>query len=214
MQYYLFIDECGHPSLKNIDPSSPYFSLCGIITTKEDYQELKLAISAIKMKYWGNDSIIFHSYHIRMQKGDFSIFKDVQIKNEFYADLDRIMSKGKYAIVSPVIHKIEHLEKYGANAHEVYNTSITFLFERCIKYIDKQMGASGKELKIAFEKRGKKEDEGIKIHIQKLLNYGNAYTSVNDFRKYNRFTDGRHCSLPYNDACYISRKEKSSISYF
>ena len=189
MQYYLFIDECGHHDLKNIDPDSPFFSLCGIIITQDEYQKLKIAFTDIKNKFWGSENIIFRSYDIRHQKKGFTILKDLGTKTNFYLDLNSIMTNGEYSIISPVIHKIEHVEKYGSKAQEVYQSSITFLFERCIKFLEKQKDCDLIEIRIAFEKRGKKEDEELKKHITKLLKFGSYYESASKFNKYIKRVD-------------------------
>ena len=35
MKYYLFLDECGDPSLSSFNPTFPLFTLCGILVSQD-----------------------------------------------------------------------------------------------------------------------------------------------------------------------------------
>lgn len=39
-KYYLFIDECGDHNLANYDPGFPVFTLCGILVSRQNLNEL------------------------------------------------------------------------------------------------------------------------------------------------------------------------------
>ena len=147
MKYLLFMDECGDHSLKNIDKHFPVFVLCGVLLKDSDYDEARAKINVIKRRYWNDKKVILHSRDIRKCDKEFKILFDMDIKRDFYTDLDDIMMNSDYTVFASAINKEKHLIKYGKLASDVYEISLSFIIERAVFFLD-SMAEKNKEERI------------------------------------------------------------------
>lgn len=84
MKYYLFLDESGDHGLEKIDENFPVFLLCGILVSEENYKIVKEKINKIKLEFWNNNNVVFHSRDIRKCNNEFPMFFDLDVKKRFY----------------------------------------------------------------------------------------------------------------------------------
>ena len=185
MQYYLFIDECGHHNLDKIDPIFPCFAVCGILVSKFNYLDIEQRIDAIKSKFWGDKKVILRSYNIRNGKKEFSIFIDNPGGfDDFVNNINSLVTDSKFKIICPVIHKQEHKDRYKGKAHGAYEIAISFLLQRCIYCLSKVYTRTPKKLNIILEKRSPELDAKIENHISALMTFGDKYISSQDYSQY------------------------------
>ncbi|MBK8947173.1 MAG: DUF3800 domain-containing protein [Ignavibacteriae bacterium] len=182
-KYFLFLDESGDHGLIKIDPNFPVFVLTGIILTENSYLNIGNQIKELKKKFWGDKKVILHSSDIRKHENEFSILFDQDIKKEFYEILNTILSQSDYKIISSAIKKKNYVNLYGKLHDDVYQISLSFIIERAVFYLDSQFAASN-SLSIYIEKRGKKEDNQLKEHFQKLKNRGSGFVSPSRIKNY------------------------------
>lgn len=168
IDYVMFVDENGNSDVKDIlkcisksqkiDINNKYFTVTGVIFTKDQYSIAKNKLDALKSKYWKNGSylykdeykkVCFHSREIRRQDRAFD--KNLINYEDFIEDLSDLIDNLDYKIISITIDK----EKYILNHYQynVYNTAMCFLMQRYI-YV---MNNNCKGL-IMLEARGKDED--------------------------------------------------------
>ena len=102
----LFLDESGDHSLIKIDSQFPIFCLAGCIFDEIQYQrESNAKIDAFKIRYFNNSNIVLHSREIRKCVPPFNILLNKNTKQNFYTDLDNLMSGLPYTILASVILK-------------------------------------------------------------------------------------------------------------
>jgi hypothetical protein len=173
MNYYFFLDETGNHGLTYIDAKFPVFLLCGCIIREDSLVELEKQVNAFKLKYFNTTEVILHSREIRKCEGAFQILFDLDIKAEFYKDLNKILGEGKYCLLSSAIHKEKYIRVYGKGATDPYSLSLSFVLERLVFYMDRadRQGT----VKLLVEKRGKKEDTLLYSHYCSLLARGSGY---------------------------------------
>lgn len=162
VKFYFFIDESGDHSLKSYDPTFPIFNLCGILVSEENYKTIDERIKKIKTKYWGKESIIFHSREIRKKENEFSILSNKGLNTDFIHDINELIMNSKFRIISSIIHKPKYIGKYGSMTEQVYELCFMFMIERVVFSLDEVVGVENKSLEIIVEKRGKKEDRKLK----------------------------------------------------
>jgi hypothetical protein len=185
MQYYLFIDECGHHNLEKIDASFPCFGVCGILVSHKNYFDIQSRMEAIKSKFWGDKTVIFRSYNLRKNRKEFEIFiGQSKLKSELIECINSLVSESRFRIVCPVIHKEEHKARYGKNAWGVYETAITFMLQRCVYAMEKVSTPTIKKLNIILEERSPDQDEQIKKHIYNLMERGDLFVSADEYKRY------------------------------
>ena len=99
-KYYLYVDECGDQNIANFDTNFPILTLCGIIVSEQMNDILNRQNFELKKKYWGDKKIILHSRDIRKCQNGFEILFNLDIKQRFYDDVNKILGqKGVYIIV-------------------------------------------------------------------------------------------------------------------
>lgn len=174
MKYFLFLDESGDHGLNNIDPQFPVFVLCGIILSDISYKRLKSQVAKLKLKFWGNKKVILHSRDIRKCENEFTILFDNKIKQELYYSVNNLIRNSDYTIITSAIQKNNYIKRYGRLSDDVYEVALSFILERAIFYLD-DVNESNKSLNIYIEQRGKKEDQKLSEHFNKLLARGTGY---------------------------------------
>ena len=127
----LFLDESGDHNLSVIDPNYPIFVLGGVIVDK-DYAEGPLTelLNEFKREMFGSSNIILHTADITRNRNGFEAMKDPGFRSRFYAQLNELMRNLSYSVIACVIHKEEHLSRYGVAALDPYMLSLDILVER------------------------------------------------------------------------------------
>lgn len=177
MKWHLYIDESGDHGLANLDISFPVFLLCGIIVNEVDYEILRKNINTIKHQFWQNKEVIFHSRDIRKWQNEFQVLINEKARTNFYAQINQVIQNSNYTIVASAINKELYINNYGKLSNDVYELALSFIIERAIFFLDTQLDKN-KKLEIIIEKRGKKEDQKLAEHFQRLKARGTGYVKA------------------------------------
>ncbi|MDH4223100.1 MAG: DUF3800 domain-containing protein [candidate division Zixibacteria bacterium] len=180
MNYSFFLDETGDHGLSFIDKNFPLFLLCGFAISEDALKEIEKKINKFKQKYFKTTEIILHSRDIRKCEGVFQILFDLNLKAEFYKDLNKIIGEGDYCLIGSGIQKEEHIKKYGKGAKDPYSLSLSFVLERLIFYLDKIDEQA--KVEIFAEERGKREDQMLLSHFNSIMDRGTFYVQPDRFK--------------------------------
>lgn len=164
--YIVYVDESGDHSLGNIDKEYPFFVLAFCIFKKTDYLQVIQQITALKFKYFGHDKVVLHESDIRRKRDDFNIFNK-ESQAEFMSDYWQIIENAKFTVISCVIDKLKHKEKY-ATPDNPYALSMRVCIER-FRYFLKDNCINPDLLNyIIVEKRGKNEDSDLELAFRRI----------------------------------------------
>lgn len=180
MKYYFFIDETGDHSLSNLNEDFPYFLLCGILISEDQYKFISEQVQSLKYDFFGTNEVILHSRDIRKCDKAFQILFDLKVKENFYARLNQIMKEGDFQIIAVWIRKEEYIKKYGKIAENPYQISLSYMLERLMFCI----GKNGNTVDIVVEKRWKNEDTWLLEYYNKVFTRGTYYIKASAFKKY------------------------------
>jgi hypothetical protein len=169
-KYLLFLDESGDHGLKTIDPSFPIFVLTGLLFSEAGYQEVCQKIDAFKKRFFNKLEVILHRRDMRKYERGFEILFDVDVKQRFYTELNKILQEANYKIIASVINKQKHIEQYGKLADDPYEIALTFVLERILFEADEQRNITG--IHVTIEGRGKKEDALLAKRYNEILYRG------------------------------------------
>jgi hypothetical protein len=183
MKYYLYIDESGDHGLTMVNPDFPVFLLCGVVIAADEYEKIRLAFNTIKSGIWGNKEVIFHSRDIRKCNKEFSVLFDLDLKKQFYEQVNACIAAHQYSIIASAIRKDNYIQRFGKLSDDVYELALSFIIERAIFFLD-DVKQTGKQLEIIIEKRGKKEDKKLGEHFQRLLSRGTGYVNAQRLAAY------------------------------
>lgn len=174
------MDESGDHGLANINPHFPVFVLCGVLFSQPSYDSFDKELNIIKNKFWGGKDVILHSRDIRKHEKEFSIFFNSDVKNSFFNELNHLFEKSDYVIITDGINKDEYIKRYG-RLSSVYELCLSFIIERAIFYLDDIK--EDNYLYIVIEERGKKENNKLKEHFNKILSKGTGYVVPERLKK-------------------------------
>lgn len=179
-KYYLFLDESGTSSLKNIDPNFPVLVLTGMLISDTSYKDLQQKINALKVKYFPGKHVVLHRRDMRKYERGFEIFFDDSVKRRFYNDLNAILTGSNYMLISSAIDKKKHIKQYGKLADDPYQMALTFVMERTVFEAD----ARGVEsIDTQIESRGKREDSIVTSRYNQILYRGSYQITADRFQK-------------------------------
>lgn len=108
--YSLYLDESGKANLKNHNTALPHFALTGIMVHDTSSIFINERSKQIKFKYFGETDIVFHAYEIVNNLGEFSIFKDKSLKEDFLKDLMDLLASANYKIIYAGVNKQEYID--------------------------------------------------------------------------------------------------------
>lgn len=224
MRYFMFIDESGEANIANSDPNFNVFVLCGIVFREDCHYVFNEEVKKLKIKYFKNADVVFHSVDMRQKKGVYKIFLDSVIMSNFYTDIEIIFRQCKYHIISCVIDKEKYKEKYPDKNH-AYEDSLKFLCERAIILIGRKSKTD--ILHICLEKRQPKKDSFLKSHYTNFVKYGTQYVSTDEFKMCNSLLHFRGkqeninglqwadlCAYPIGRKCLNPDKSQPTFDLF
>jgi hypothetical protein len=172
----VFMDESGDHNLKDGgDPNYPLFVLVAVLIDRDEYEKIAQKFEQIKLKFFGEKSVVFHEREIRKAEGVFRILQNPNTRNEFFQDLNRTIEDSGFKVIASVIDKRGLLEKY-SNPKNPYDISLQFILERIGFEIQPRISAS--EVPIRAESRGKKEDGELREEFDRICS-GNSALSFN-----------------------------------
>mgnify|MGYP005849613001 CR=1 FL=1 len=176
MKYRLYVDEVGNSDLgASHDPNHRYLSLTGVIL------ELGLVegvifpeLESLKRRYFAShpdDPVVFHRKELVNRKHPFESLRDPALEASFNRDLLTLLRRLDYVVVTVVIDKLEHQQRYQVWRHDPYHYGLEVLVERYVLWL-KSRGAKGD---VMAESRGGREDRRLKDSFERVVEDGSGF---------------------------------------
>lgn len=179
--YVIYVDESGDHSLESIDRNYPIFVLDFCIFQKTSFANVLVPnVQAFKFAHFGHDIIVFHEREIRKQLPPFVFLKDRQKREDFMNGLSRLIDEAEFTIVATVIDKRLHAETYAKPDH-TYNLALKFCMERTYGFL-RQRGQHTDITHIVVERRGKREDDELKLAFRRIRDGAGFQGAMPGFR--------------------------------
>ncbi len=179
-QLNIFVDEYGTPDPKYnaIKDSNGYFFLCGVVMSNSEVEKSEYLLPEFKMKWFKMSNFSLHFREISKQQGRYRILTNKNLRDSFFQDYSKLLSKINFKIVGSFIGLKEMKNKYAWPAHP-YFSSLQIIAERLIFYSRRYK--TNKYI-LNIEGRGKKENKDYKRAIEKLKRFGSADDNLPAFR--------------------------------
>ena len=185
MKYRLYIDEVGNSDLNaSHDPNHRYLSLTGVIL-ELDYVRSTIfpVLEALKGRYFNShpdDPLILHRKELVNKKYPFDQLRDPVIAAQFDAELLSLLTEWQYTVITTVIDKLEHQNRYSVWRYDPYHYAMAVLLERYLYWLETHGGVGD----VLAESRGKKEDLRLKSSFHQLYQNGTIYVPATQFATY------------------------------
>lgn len=125
----LSVDESGKASYSH---PSPLFIVSGIIMPENLKHKIDSQIRKLKLKYFKNEELIFHSRDMSRKKAQFSLFNDEKIEKSFYGDFTSIINNNAIDVLFLITDK-EKAKKAGWIPQTILKKSYSKLLQLFIE---------------------------------------------------------------------------------
>lgn len=183
-RYRLYIDESGDHTYQDIeDPARRYLGLIGCLVDGEVYRtrfhaELE-ALKQTHFPYNPDEPVILHRTDIVNRRGPFWRLRDPENQRRFNDDILQFLSDQEYSVISVVIDKKTHIERYGTAAYHPYHFCLAVLLERYCGLLNR-FNARGD---VMAESRGGTEDKRLKTAYGRLYESGTYFHDAEFFQR-------------------------------
>jgi hypothetical protein len=172
----LYIDETGNADLKaSRDPNHQFLSLTGIVMGLEYAARVAFPrLEQIKAQFFRShpdEPIILHRKDMIARKRPFHALRDPTTEAQFNHTLLTYLIELDFTVITVVIDKLDHLNRYVVWRQDPYHYCLEILLERYV-YLLRQLGAVGD---VMAEVRGGKPDRRLEKSFARLYDNGTSY---------------------------------------
>lgn len=133
--YRLYIDETGNADLAaSNDPNHRYLSLTGIVMDIDHVRQFATpGLNTIKHEILGHDpdsTPVMHRKDILQKNYPWHLLRDPPTETRFNGLLLEYLTNTEYVVITAVIDKQEHLNRYSVWRHDPYHYCLEVLIER------------------------------------------------------------------------------------
>lgn len=183
-RYRLYIDESGdHTYYELEDTAKRYLGLTGIFIEGEYYRvTFQPEMERLKQKYFPHspdEPVILHREDIINRRRRFWRLRDTEKQQAFNEDLLQFVEAQDYRIITVVIDKKTHIERYGEVARHPYHYCLVVLLERYCGFLN-FYDAQGDVL---AESRGGTEAQQLKEAYRAVYNAGTQWRGTEFFQR-------------------------------
>lgn len=184
-KYRLYIDESGDHYYSNEEnPERRYLCLNGCFFDLEYYsKEFQPGFEKFKIKHFSRDVddrvIILHRKELINKQGHFSVLKDPEKEKLFNADLLKTIKEAKFNIISVVIDKKSHRQRWGDIAAHPYHYCLLALVQRFVGFLNFNNAVGD----VLAESRGGNEDMQLKAEYTHIYETGTPYVNTSIFQQ-------------------------------
>ena len=179
--YRLFIDEVGTSDVTSVeDPAQRFLSLTGLIIDLDYHDgQLSSTLSDLKRTFFGNTTINLHRRDISRRMGPFSVLHDDALRGQFDASLIAFFGSSDYRLLTTVIDKKEHAERYTVWTFHPYHYSLMVMLERYVMHLE-SVGSTGDVL---VESRQRLDNEKLMAAYSYFYKFGTSHVAQARFEK-------------------------------
>jgi hypothetical protein len=182
MKYRLYIDEVGNSDMgASSDPNHRFLSLTGVIFELSYVdQTLFPELEAIKRKYFGahaDDPVILHRKELVNKKPPFEALRDAVVEAAFNTDLLELLRRLDFSVLTVVIDKLEHQQRYRTWRFDPYHYCLTVMVERFVLWLRAKTARGD----VMAESRGGKEDIRLKASFERVCEQGSDFVPPDQF---------------------------------
>jgi len=184
VKYRIYIDETGNDDLNSSDnPNHRFLSLTGVVISLPYVDSvLQPEMEALKrefFEYHVDDPLVFHRKDMVNRLGRFEILKRPEVEQAFNARLLERLRRWEYSVITVLMDKKEHAEKYKTWKFDPYHYCLAVLLERYLFFLEHRNIAGD----VMIESRGKRADQRLAVSFRKLMDVGSDFVEATRFQQ-------------------------------
>lgn len=175
----IYVDEVGNHDLFHADdPNQRFLSLTGVILESQyALNVLQPEMEQLKREFFQRDPdepVIFHRKELVNKRPPFHTLSDPQVEQRFNTALLTALARWEYHVITVVIDKREHRDRYQVWHYHPYHYCLAVLLERFVLFL--HYGEHRGDVMV--ESRGGKEDRKLKDSYVRLYQEGTDHIPV------------------------------------
>lgn len=183
-RYRLYLDESGDHTYSKVNgPEKRYLGITGVFIGSEYYrQTFHPQFENFKQKHFPHnpdEPVVLHRKELIGRHGPFRTLRDVKNEKLFNEDFLEFLKKKDYLVISVVIDKKAHVERYQESALHPYHYCLVAVLERYCGFLN-FFNAQGD---VMAESRGGREDMQLKEAYQRVYESGTQFRDIDFFQK-------------------------------
>ena len=183
-RYRLYVDESGdHTYYESENPAKRYLGLTGIFIEHEYYRTtFQPEIERFKQTHFPHnpdEPVILHREDIINRRGPFWRLRDKEKEQAFNEGFLQFIREQDYRIVTVVVDKKTHIERYGEFAYNPYHYCLIALLERYCGFLN----FSDAKGDVVAESRGGVEDKQLKEAYRVIYRVGSHWRGAGYFQR-------------------------------
>jgi len=183
--FRLYVDEVGNHDLTNCEAENRrQLSLTGVAVDLAYARDvLTPKFDDLKRRYFTADPdaepVIFHRSEMKYRQGAFAVLRDPETCARFDAELYALLEELDFVVLTAVIDKLAHREKYKVWRAHPYHYCMEVLLERYARWLREKRSIGD----VMAESRGRKEDKALKQAFSFHYERGCGYVSAQDMKR-------------------------------
>ena len=182
--YRLYIDETGNADLgASDDPNHRYLSLTGIIILQDHVRNVVTPrLNTLKQDIFNPDPdepIILHRKDIMQRNRPFHVLQYTALAQRFDAGLLALLRHCGYTVMTVVIDKLEHKNRYVVWRYEPYHYCMEILLERYVLWLRRRNAVGD----VMGEVRGGKVDRKLERTFAYHYKHGNNWVRPQEMQR-------------------------------
>jgi len=180
MLYRIYIDEVGNHDLAHAeDPNQRFLSLTGVILesqyTGDVFQPEMVQLKREFFQQDPDEPVIFHRKELVNKRRPFQALRNPDVEARFNTALLLALARWNYTVITVVLDKLEHRQRYQVWQFHPYHYCMTVLLERFVLFLH----YSGHRGDVMVESRGGKEDNKLMESYSRLYQRGTDNIPIN-----------------------------------
>ena len=172
-RFVVYVEESGDHVLSALDPNYPMFVLAFCVFYKRHYSERVVpALQKFKFNHFGHDSVVRHEHEIRKEQGPFR-FQSRAHRLQFTNELTGIIEQSNFILIACAIDKRQLQARQDA-PENAYHVALGFCMET-LQELMLEKRQDGAVTHVAFECRGKKEDNALELEFRRICDGANRW---------------------------------------
>lgn len=184
MRFRLYVDESGDHTYRNLDDTSRrYLGLTGIAIEGDYYRrEFQPQLEALKQSHFPHnpdEPVVLHREDIYNRRHAFGVLNDPARNAAWEEDFIEFVRITQFRLLTVIIDKKAHRERYEDAAIHPYHLCLTYLLERYRGYLTFKRAKGD----VLAEGRGGQEDLALKRVYEEVWEEGTYHISAQEFQK-------------------------------
>jgi hypothetical protein len=169
-KFRLYVDEVGNPDLgaSRINENNRYLSLTGLIMSLDYVRDVAHPrLEDFKRRYFGehpDQQVTLHRKELVNKRPPFEALRDPATRDAFNLELLGLIEGLDYLVITAVIDKREHLDRYQTWVYDPYHYCLMVILERYVLWLHgcRERGD------VMAESRGGSEDRWLKDEFARI----------------------------------------------